>query len=195
MFLSSPTSSHPSFHTFHSDSYHHPSSFLSIFIIIAFILLTIGSSLCFDLVLPIIEVEFFPPSLYHPYLLSLFQFISLFFEFISTFFFCSYLQIMSFSLFFGLNAFLSVLSCFFCSYILVETKDQICENILIAIQRNLSHWFGSCLFFRNSKRHHPQSIQLQHHQYLELNDETSHSIEDIPSPPPLSSSTPVLSQT
>ena len=101
---------------------------------------------------------------------------------------------MSFSLFFGLNAFLSVLSCFFCSFILVETKDQICENILIAIQRNLSHWFGYCLFFSNHKRPYPQ---LQHHKYLELNDETSHSIEDIPSPlpPHLSSSPPVLSQT
>jgi ABC-type Fe3+-siderophore transport system permease subunit len=134
--------------------------------------MTVGSSLCFDLLLQIIEVEFFPSLLYHQYLLFLFQFISLIFEFLSTLFFCLYLQTMSFSLFFGIFAFLSILSCFFCSYILVETKDQLSENIVIAVQRNLTYWFGSILSFQTNKK------QQQQHKYLELDDETNHSTEE-----------------
>jgi hypothetical protein len=77
--------------------------------------------------------------------------------------------------------------------ILVETKDQNPENILIAIQRNLSF---SCfesyfLYFQKKKRQRvvpSHSSHLppppQHHRYLELNDETTHSMEEdvIPSP-------------
>lgn len=73
---------------------------------------------------------------------------------------------MSFSLAFLIYSFLSLLSCLFCSTILIETKDQTSENILIAIQRNLSIWLRIPI---SKKKFNP---------YLELSDETNHSQDD-----------------
>jgi hypothetical protein len=139
-----------------------------------------------------VQKELFPSTLFLSHLLLIFHILTSFFEIIFTSLFSVSLQKISFSLFFCSLTIVSFWSCLFCYFVFIETKDQTTENILIAIERNFSfeRWkkilfFGFLNSFQNKNKIRQQGKSLNvvkrgnltAHRYLELPEETSHSLE------------------